>query len=276
MNQIVDFTYSDIKSELFRLKSKEMKTNFFMTESQFNQLLSENKIIVFKTEKACFLLTDDFGFKRMYFIVSNALELNPFLEYLTANYQSEISVETAGNSNYLQEIKETFLQNGFFEYSSMVRMSKIRNEKEELNFENIHLLTIDKKEEFHSLYKKYFDKFVERIPTSEEIDAFIENKSAYYFSDNNEIQGFIVFEIYGIISHLRYWFVHPNYREKKIGSKLIQLFFNIGENVKRELFWVIESNENAIKRYKHFGFVEEDMHNLILINKNKKYEEPNY
>ena len=276
MNQIVDFTYSDIKSELFRLKSKEMKTNFFMTESQFNQLLSENKIIVFKTENACFLLTDDFGFKRMYFIVSNAFELKPFLEYLIANYQSEISVETAGNSNYLQEIKETFLQNGFFEYSSMVRMSKIRNEKEEVNFENIHLLTMDKKEEFHSLYKKYFDKFVERIPTSEEIDAFMENKSAYYFSDNNEIQGFIVFEIHGITSHLRYWFVHPNYREKKIGSKLIQLFFNIGENVKRELFWVIESNENAIKRYKHFGFVEEDMHNLILINKNKKYEEPNY
>ena len=92
MNQIVDFTYSDIKSELFRLKSKEMKTNFFMTESQFNQLLSENKIIVFKTEKACFLLTDDFGFKRMYFIVSNAFELKPFLEYLIANYQREISV----------------------------------------------------------------------------------------------------------------------------------------------------------------------------------------
>ena len=276
MNQIVDFTYSEIKSELFRLKSKEMKTNFFVTELQFNQLLAENKIQVFKTEKACFLLTDDFGFKRMYFIVSNALELKPFLEYLTANYQSEISVETAGNSNYLQEIKETFLQNSFFEYSSMVRMNKIRNEKKEVNFDHIHLLTMDKKEKFHSLYKKYFDKFVERIPTSEEIDAFIENKSAYYFSDNDEIQGFIVFEHHGITSHLRYWFVHPNYREKKIGSKLIQLFFNIGENVKRELFWVIESNENAIKRYKHFGFAEEDMHNLILINKNKKYEEPNY
>ncbi|EOR28339.1 GNAT family N-acetyltransferase, partial [Elizabethkingia meningoseptica] len=119
-------------------------------------------------------------------------------------------------------------------------------------------------------------KFVERIPTVDEIDGFIQEEKAYYFSDNNEIQGFIVFEYHGITSHLRYWFVHPDYREKKIGSKLIQLFFNIGEKVKRELFWVIESNKNAIKRYKHFGFIEEDMHNLILINKNKKYEEPNY
>lgn len=276
MEQISNFSYSNIKSELFRLKSKEMKTNFFMTELQFNQLLSEQKIQAFKSESACFLLTEDFGFKRLYFIVSNAAELKSFLEFLNKDSEEEISVEAAGNSGYLADLKEIFLQNGFFEYSSMVRMSKVRKDVEEVSYENIHLLTLDKKEEFHGLYKKYFDKFVERIPANEDIDGFIENQNAYYFSDNNKIQGFIVFENHGITSHLRYWFVHPDYRDKKIGSKLIQLFFNMGNNVKRELFWVIKSNENAIKRYKHFGFVEEDMHNLILINRNKKYEEQNY
>lgn len=276
MEQILKFTYSDIKGELFRLKSKEMKTNFFMIEKQFNQLLMENKIQLFKTEKACFLLTDDDGFKRLYFIVSDVKEIKSFFYNYLNKFDGDISIETAGNSDYLESVKEAFLQNGFYEYSSMVRMSKIRNSVEEIDFENIHLLTVDKKEEFQTLYKKYFDKFVERIPTVEEIDGFIQEEKAYYFSDNNEIQGFIVFEYHGITSHLRYWFVHPAYREKKIGSKLIQLFFNIGDKVKRELFWVIESNKNAIKRYKHFGFIEEDMHNLILINKNKKYEEPNY
>lgn len=276
MEEIKNFTYAEIKSELFRLKSKEMKTNFFMTEIQFNQLLVENKIQVFKTEKACFLLTEDSGFSRLYFIISEIDALTPFFELIRGIEDKEISIETAGNSKYLENVKDAFLENGFYEYSSMIRMSKIRNEAEEVDFTNIHLLTADKKAEIQGIYNKYFDKFVERIPTAEEIDAFIENKSAYYFSDNNEIQGFIIFEVHGITSHLRYWFVHPNYREKKIGSKLIQLFFNVGDVVKRELFWVIESNENAIKRYKHFGFVEEDMHNLILINRNKKYEEPNY
>jgi len=276
LNQIVNFNYSDIKNELFRLKSKEMKTNFFIPELQFNQLLIENKIQAFKTDKACFLLSDDDGFKRLYFIVSTVDELKAIFKYLSAKFQNTISVETVGNSKYLKDVKEIFLQNNFYEYSSMVRMSKIRNELENVNFENIHLLTADKKNAFHELYNKYFDKFIERIPTIEEIDGFIKNKNAYYFSDNNDIQGFIVFEPHGITSHLRYWFVNPSYREKKIGSKLIQLFFNIGEGVKREIFWVIESNQNAIKRYKHFGFIEEDMHNLILINKDKKYEEQNY
>lgn len=276
MEQIQNFTYSDVKSELFRLKSKEMKTNFFIAEALFNQLLSENKIQVFKTENACFLLTEDNGFRRIYFIVSNVQELPAYLQFLARNFQGEMSAEVAGKTQYLEDIKKAFLDNEFYQYSSMVRMSKVRSEKVSVDMDNIHVLTIDKKEEFLGLYNKYFDKFVERIPTNDEVDTFIANKSAYYFSDNDEIQGFIVFEHHGITSHLRYWFVHPNYREKKIGSKLIQLFFNIGENVKRELFWVIESNENAIKRYRHFGFVEEDMHNLILINKNKKYEEPNY
>jgi len=276
MEQIQNFTYAEIKNELFRLKSKEMKTNFFMPEVQFNQLLAESKIQVFKTAKACFLLSEDNGFSRLYFIVSEIEALNPFLNFIAQNFDKVISVETAGKSNYLENIKETFLHNGFYEYSSMVRMNKVRAEVENVDFTDIHLLTAGKKEQIQALYNKYFDKFVERIPTGEEIDIFIANKSAYYFSDDGEIQGFIIFEPHGITSHLRYWFVHPDYREKRIGSKLIQLFFNIGENIKRELFWVIESNENAIKRYKHFGFVEEDMHNLILINKNKKYEEPNY
>lgn len=276
MERLLNFTFSDIKSELFRLKSKEMKTNFFISETQFKELQNENKIEVFKTDKACFLITKDDGFSRFYFIVSEIAALKTILEYVSINFSGEISVETAGNSQYLENVKQVFLENGFYEYSSMIRMNKMRSETNEVNFEGIHLLTEDKKAEIQKIYNKYFDKFVERIPTGAEIDHFITNKNAYYFSDNDEIQGFIIFESHGITSHLRYWFVHPNYREKKIGSKLIQLFFNIGENVKRELFWVIESNENAIKRYKHFGFAEEDMHNLILINKNKKYEESNY
>jgi ribosomal protein S18 acetylase RimI-like enzyme len=273
LNKIINFTYSDLQAELFRLKSKEMKTNFFMKETHFNRLLLENKINYFKLYNACFLLCDDIYFKRLYFIISFPCDLKIFFEYLKRTIKSEISVEIAGSTRYLEEIKKLFLQNDFYEYSSMIRMSKIRKQKGVVNFENIFKLTSDKKVEIIKMFNNYFDKFVERIPNGDEIDIFIENHNAFYYTDNNEIQGFVIFELNGITMHLKYWFVHPNYREKKVGSKLLNLFFNTGENVRRELFWVIESNKNAIKRYKHFGFIEEDMHNLILINRNKKYEE---
>ena len=68
-------------------------------------------------------------------------------------------------------------------------------------------------------------------------------------------------------NYLRYWFTHPNYRDKKIGSKLLRHFFKIGEDTKRQIFWVIQSNENAIKRYRHYGFKEENMFDYVLMLK---------
>ncbi len=269
------FTYADVTNCIFKLKNKEMRTNFFMPEGQFNTLRAQGKLSVFAGSDSLVMFAEDDGFLRLYFVVRNAGCLADVFD-IAPDRQDDICVEAAGNSDYLLNVKSSFLSNGFHEYTSMVRMSKMRTETTEFDKSNIHRLTADKKVEIAGLYSRYFDKFVERIPTEEELDGIIAHESCWYYSDNNEIQGFIIFDIHGVTSHLKYWFVHPDYRDRKIGSKLIQLFFNTGEKVKRELFWVIASNENAIKRYKHFGFAEENMHNLILINKNIKYEEPNY
>lgn len=274
MKELLDFTYVGIRNELFRLKSKEMKTNFFITEKQFNSLEKKGYLSVYTTEKGCFIFAKDKDFVRFYFIVSDISALDIALDFIRQEYtEVDVTTEVAGKKIDVELVKASFLTHEFREYSSMVRMSKVRGEGYTVDNEYINLLEVDKKSEIQQLFAEYFDKFVERIPSEEELDDFIENKNIYYFSDDNRIQGFIIFEHQGLTSHLRYWFVHPEYRNKKIGSKLIQLFFTEGKSVKRELFWVIESNSNAIKRYKHFGFVEEDMHNLILINKDKKYEE---
>jgi len=247
-----------------------------MSEMQFNTLLFENKVRAFTRDHACCLLVEDNGFTRFFFIVSHVEEIKCFLTRLVNQVDGEVVTEIVGDSNYLLSIRSVFLTNGFYEYSSMVRMSKIRTELSELSFDYIFPLKSDKKTELQVLYNNYFDKFVERIPTSDEIDHFIINNNVYYFSDSGEIQGFIIFEQQGSTMHLRYWFVHPQYRGKGVGSKLMNVFLSHGNNVRRELFWVIESNVDAIKKYKHYGFAQEDMRNLILINKEIKYEEPDY
>ena len=55
--------------------------------------------------------------------------------------------------------------------------------------------------------------------------------------------------------------------------KLFNEFLSRGKNTQRQLFWVIKTNQNAIKRYRHYGFEEEKMSNFILTNKNIRYEE---
>ena len=76
--------------------------------------------------------------------------------------------------------------------------------------------------------------------------------------------GHLIFELSASTLYLRYWFTHPDYRDKKVGSRLLRRFFEEGKDTKRQLFWVIRTNENAIKRYKHYGFTEENMYDFVM------------
>ena len=97
--------------------------------------------------------------------------------------------------------------------------------------------------------------------------SFQNKNSMLVIKDEEKIAGFIIFEIKGFTSYLRYWFVDEKYRNKKVGSQLISKFFDLSGNTKRIIFWVIQSNENAIKRYKHYGFTEENLVDHVFSNK---------
>ena len=122
------------------------------------------------------------------------------------------------------------------------------------------------------LFEKHFDPIAEQLPVKSDLLNWIETGSLLIYEINNKIGGFIIYDLNGLTLYLRYWFVHPDFRDQKIGSLLFNYFLYKGRNTKRQIFWVIQSNDNAIKRYKHYGFVEEKMYNFVMINKNKRYE----
>ena len=124
---------------------------------------------------------------------------------------------------------------------------------------------------FH-LLNTYFDPVAEQLPSQEEILAWIDQGNISIFEENKEILGFVIYNLIGLTSYLRYWFVHPQHRDKKIGSVLLNKFFSASKEAKRQLFWVIQSNDNAIKRYKHYGFEPENLVDSVMTNKNIHYE----
>ena len=52
----------------------------------------------------------------------------------------------------------------------------------------------------------------------------------------------------------------------------IKKYFSDSRGAKRQLFWVIKLNENAIKRYRHYGFKSENLFDVVLTNKKVCYE----
>ena len=130
-------------------------------------------------------------------------------------------------------------------------------------------------EAIFNILNRYFDPLAEQLPTKDEINNWIKLNHLILIEEKSEILGFVIFDLIGVTSYLRYWFVHPQYRDRKIGSTLLQEYFKISAETKRQLFWVIQTNENAINRYLHYGFHPENLYDYIMTNKNIHYETTN-
>ena len=167
-----------------------------------------------------------------------------------------------------------FQSNNFFIYNSLVRMFKINNTEQDNLSGSIKVRNADLEDCIivDDLLNKYFDHKSEQIPDYDDLVNWVNNDNIIVYENESCILGFIIYEFKNSILYLRYWFVHPNYRNMKVGSELFKEFLFRGNAAKREIFWVIESNSNAIKRYIHYGFKAENMYNYVLTNKKIKYE----
>ncbi len=111
-----------------------------------------------------------------------------------------------------------------------------------------------------------FDPQAERVPTSDQLETIVDNPlrgGIYLCKDGEKITGLMIYSLDKTTIHLRYWWTDPSYRNKGIGSRLLNKFFQLGADCKRMILWVKTGNNEAIKRYEHYGFVPEKMFDLI-------------
>lgn len=98
------------------------------------------------------------------------------------------------------------------------------------------------------------------------IEDIINNKEIIGYYDNDFLVGFLMFNKNYEILDLLYIVVEPIYRNKGLGSKLVEYLLNI-KDYERILLEVRCDNINAIKLYKKYNFK--------IINIRKNYYENN-
>lgn len=177
-------------------------------------------------------------------------------------------VDVVGTDVQCQLIKDILASHGYRIYRQLVRMSRMTpQETTEVNSPNVSFANLDDAKIIRQLLYQYFDARCEQIPYQEELDQYANNNLILVYKEEGAILGFVIFESNRSTHYLRYWFVHPEHRDMKIGSILLNTFFFEGRNTRRQLLWVITDNENAIKRYRHYGFTEENLYDIVISNK---------
>jgi ribosomal protein S18 acetylase RimI-like enzyme len=182
-------------------------------------------------------------------------------------------VNLVAKNEFCKELS-IFKEHHFNVYSSLIRMNCVGKRSHTVPAESDKVRNAETDDLFavNQLLTTYFDPFAEQLPDTSDLIGWIKNNSIIVYKERDKVVGFIIYDLTESTLYLRYWFVHPDFRDKKIGSQLFKEFLARGKNTQRQLFWVIRSNENAIKRYRHYGFEEEKMYNYVLTNKKIKYE----
>jgi ribosomal protein S18 acetylase RimI-like enzyme len=264
-------TFETIIESINQIKSfkKGYVTNFFKTEKDIKSYITRSKIFYTLGSESFFLLIENDSFYNLFFISTSNSQLSKDLSTFKKliNYKP-IVVDIVTKDIFSSE-KQVFEENDYENYTTLVRMSRLKYDPDiqtELN-PNVILAKSEQIEEVFGLLYTNFDQKAEQLPDKVQVLEWINNNCIYTYMHESKIIGFIIFEIIGITLYLRYWFVNPGFRDRKIGSVLFSYFLHSGKETKRQLFWVLQSNENAIKRYKHFGFEAEKMFNYVMINK---------
>ncbi len=256
--------------KLIRDFKESYLTNFFPNKELLNLWIDKKILYIIDTlEGAVFFVKKNDEFNSLYFAaksedsLSNAIGALSFIVGKSCNV-----VDIIGKGNSLNSMVDIFTNNNFTEYTRFTRMYRLIDEKC-ISFDDSDIVNANEDDvnELKFLLDKYFDNKSEQIPFEEEILRWIKKGHVFVKRNqgNREICGFVIFDIIGVTSYLRYWFVHPEHRDKKIGSKLLKKFFCLNSECKKQIFWVLNDNDNAIKRYLHYGFKNENMIDIILI-----------
>lgn len=238
-------------------------TNFFWDDNKHPFWLKA-KTLVYHECPRCVLLTNDNGdFFNLFYFTSNTDALNNALHATKLEKQTSLDIVSKSDSPVEFSV---FMENGFKRYKHLYRMSHIGPlPYNPLLANDTHKANPEELEVVRNMLYTHFDPLSEQIPTLYELNEINKKGGVIVYTENQEVCGFSIFEDKGLTWYWRYWFVSEIHRNKGIGSKLYNSSVKTSLSSKRQILWVIDDNDNAIKRHTHFGFKQENLFDYVLL-----------
>lgn len=240
-------------------------TNFFLDPVKHGIWIEKGDCYVERMDNTLFIVKKSLKFWNVFYCSTTLDDFSYDLSCFLAEHTGKtLMFDIVGRDVQCQPVVEVFRSKGCHEATSLVRMTRMAEPFDFYPDASIRKATDADIAEVSKLLNEYFNPQNEQIPYDEELYDYARQGHVLLCEEQGNIAGFLIYELNASTLYLRYWFTHPEYRNKKVGSRLLRCFFEEGRETKRQLFWVIRTNENAIVRYKHYGFKEENMYDFVM------------
>lgn len=265
----IEHSYEALQQQVTGIRSLGLGfiTNFYPDAVKHSLWIAKGDCYTERVNNTLFVVKANPSFWNVYFC-STAIDTlgKDFEEFLKKHADKAMSFDLVGRDVQCLPLVGLFQSKGCRETVSFVRMTRM-SEPVVYSPDNFVRYASENDLPLISQYlRHYFNERTEQIPYDEELLEHCLQNHILVCEEDSRMAGFLIFELNASTLYLRYWFTHPDYRDRKVGSRLMRRFFDEGKNTRRQLLWVIRTNDNALVRYRHYGFVEENMFDYVMQN----------
>jgi ribosomal protein S18 acetylase RimI-like enzyme len=245
-------------------------TNFFAGRKQIETWTNLGLLSCQAAGRCVWIRRQDRDFYHLYYFAVDAQTVEDALGELDqVADRAPLVIDLVGRKNDVPGIAEVFRRHGFEEHALLVRLTRPGGPCPASDGEDpeVSLAETADAPEILGLLDRLFEPFSKQIPGLSEIRDAISRNGILIVRRRATLAGLLFYETAGITSTLRYWCVDESFRDQGVGAKLIKTFFRNCRDSRSVVLWVYAGNDNAIRRYRQYGFQETDTVDRILIRR---------
>lgn len=243
-------------------------TNFYPTPDKLRRWTDAGALFSMTAGNVLFVLRRDRDFLHLSYVASRAADLVPALQELMESATETFTVDVLGRATQVDEIAELFAKAGFRSHRALHRMTMTNDGTA------LPPATVDPEVVFADggdatvlagMLEATLDRHAEQIPDADEMKRAAAEHKVLVLRSDAAIAGLLFFETTGQSSLLRHWLVDGAHRDRRVGARLMRRYFAEGKDVRRFTLWVISDNDNAIDRYRHYGYQQDGLIDQVLM-----------
>ncbi len=262
------WTWPEVQSLVVHARNDgHFVTNFFPDEERMSAWCRDGVFFEERCGDTQFFVRRQTEFSNVYFDGKSVDGLfDAWKSFVASNGAGRWIVDLIGPDQVREPLERVFSLAGFESLTTLQRMGRKTPNDRAIRSADVEYAVVGDAATIKGLLDSFFVAEEEQIPSIEEIGKWIEKQTLYVIRGNagNPILGFVIFDLLPATLYLRYWFAHPSARGKGVGGRLLKSMFAAGCGTKRQYFWVKTDNDNAIKRYQHYGFQFEPLKDVVM------------
>ena len=247
-------------------------TNFFPVQGKLQGWIDRGELLGELRDRSAFFLRKDRDFRHLFFCATDVATLEREITALPCLKTDRVAVDLVGSEAVLAHLLKVVESAGFGCYARLVRLARASSQPEQPqpSVDGVRILYAGKTDcqAIMDLLECSFDRYADQLPMLCEIEAAVEARQILAVKCEGTLAALLFFESQGFTSTIRFWVVAERFRTHRFGSALMRHYFSAQSAVRRFILWVTADNENAVLKYRHYGYVPDGLIDHVLVNGN--------